>query len=252
MKIGAQMFTMRDFTQNERDLDYTLKAMSEIGYTTVQISAIGQIEAKRVRELCDKYSLEIVLTHTNPDRILFDTKNVIKEHEVMGCKYIGIGAMPKKYTDSGFIHRFVEDYKEPAKEIAESGKLFMYHNHNFEFEKINGKAILDTLVEGFTKDEMGFTLDTYWVQAAGADNLEVIERLKDRIPCVHFKDMGVRGFKTVMEPVGEGNINFKAILQKLEETKMTEHILVEQDECEESPFVCMEKSYKNLLALGLK
>ncbi len=252
MKLGAQLFTMRDFTQTENDFDYTISKMAEIGYKTVQVSAIGQISPKRVREICDKYSLEIAITHTNPDRILFDTKNVIKEHEIMDCKYIGIGAMPKKYTDSRFIHRFISDYKESAKMIADSGKLLMYHNHNFEFEKINGEKIFDTLINGFTKEEMGFTLDTYWIQAAGADVLEWIEILKDRIPCVHLKDMAVRGYKQVMAPVGEGNMNFKAIVKKLSDIGLTQHLLVEQDECEESPFICMEKSYKNIVELGYK
>ncbi len=250
MKLGAQLFTMRDFTQNERDFDYTLEKMAEIGYKTVQVSAIGQISATKVREICDKHGLEIAITHTNPDRILYDTENVIKEHDIMGCKYIGIGAMPKRYIDSEFIHRFISDYKEPAKMMQQSGKLLMYHNHNFEFEKVGGEKIFDTLINGFTKDEMGFTLDTYWIQAAGADVLEWIEILKDRIPCVHLKDMAVRGFKAVMAPVGEGNMNFKAIIEKLSKIGLTEHLLVEQDECEESPFICMEKSYKNIKKMG--
>ena len=35
-----------------------------------------------------------------------------------------------------------------------------------------------------------------------------IERLKDRIPCVHLKDMQVEGFEQRMAPVMEGNLNF--------------------------------------------
>ena len=97
MTLGAQLFTLREYTQTEKDLDYSLGRVAEMGYKTVQISAIGPIAPEKVRELCDKHGLQIVLTHTNQDRILNDTETVIKEHDIMGCDYIGIGMMPRKY-----------------------------------------------------------------------------------------------------------------------------------------------------------
>ena len=48
---------------------------------------------------------------------------------------------------------------------------------------------------------MGITLDTYWVAAAGADVCEWIRLLKDRIPCVHLKDMQIKGWNQIMAPV---------------------------------------------------
>ena len=51
-----------------------------------------------MREICDENGLQIVLTHTDPNRILNDTEAVIREHDIMGCDYIGIGMMPQKYA----------------------------------------------------------------------------------------------------------------------------------------------------------
>lgn len=250
MKLGAQLFTLRDYTQTVKDLDYSLGRVKEMGYQTVQISAIGPIPAEKVRELCDKHGLEIVLTHTDPNRILNDTEAVIREHDVMGCKYIGIGMMPKKYCSPEWLWHFAEDYREPAKKIAAAGKLLMYHNHNIEFQKFNGKLVLDTLLESFAPEELGFTLDTYWVQMGGADVCEWLTKLKGRTPCVHLKDMAVRGWDAVMAPVMEGNLNFPKILRTMEELGGVEHILVEQDICEGSPFDCLKTSYDNLHKLG--
>ena len=56
-----------------------------------------------------------------------------------------------------------------------------------------------------------------------------LERLKDRIPCVHLKDMTVAGRERRMAPVGEGNMNFPAIMKKLDELGTTKYALVEQD-----------------------
>lgn len=250
MTLGAQLFTLRDYTQTEKDLDYSLGRVAEMGYKTVQISAIGPIPAETVRELCDRHGLEIVLTHTDPNRILNDTEAVIKEHEVMGCEYIGIGMMPKKYCSPEWLWHFAEDYKEPAKKIAAAGKLLMYHNHNIEFQKFGGKLVLETLIESFAPEELGFTLDTYWVQMGGADVCDWLTRLKGRTPCVHLKDMAVRGWDPIMAPVMEGNLDFRKILRTLEEVGGVKHLLVEQDICEGSPFDCLKTSYDNLHRLG--
>ena len=219
MTLGAQLYTLRSYTQNEEDLAYCLKKVAEIGYTTVQISAVGPIPAETIRELCDKNNLKIVLTHTDVNRILRDTDAVIREHEIMGCPYIGIGYMPDKYHNGEWITHFAPDFKETAKKIAASGKLLMYHNHDFEFRKIpelSGKRILEYLMENFGPDELGFTLDTYWVQAAGGDVVEWIDALKGRLPCVHLKDMAMEKNGQVMAPVMEGNMNFPRILRHLE------------------------------------
>ena len=107
-------------------------------------------------------------------------------------------------------------------------------------------------MDGLSEDLMGFTLDTFWLQAAGCDVIDWLDRLKDRIPCVHLKDMTVSNRERRMAPVGEGNMNFKGIMKKLDEIGTTKYALVEQDTCYESPFVCMKKSYDNLVKLGYK
>lgn len=252
MILGAQLYTVTSYIQTEKDIRYTLKSIANMGYTTVQVSGMGKIAPTILREICDELSLKIVITHTNPERILNETDQVIREHEILGCDYIGIGGMPEKYRTAAWYEHFAMDFKEPAKKIADAGKLFMYHNHNFEFEKIGGKRIIERLLEDFSPEEIGITLDTYWVQAAGADICEWIEILKDRIHCVHLKDMTVKGFQQLMAPVLEGNINFQAVLEAIEKAGTTKYLLVEQDVCQGSPFDCLQTSYNNLAKLGYR
>ena len=249
MVIGAQLYTLRDYCQNEKDFNLSMKRVAEIGYKTVQVSGIGPISAKKVREICDRYDLKIVITHTPPDRILYDTDNVIADHEILGCKHIGMGAMPNKYRTADWIGQFADDYLEPAKKIAASGKLFMYHNHDFEFERVNGKYILEYLLEAFGPDEMGITLDTYWVQVAGCDVEDWIGKLSGRLPCIHLKDLEMISGKPQMAPIMEGNLNFPKYIKAFEKAG-TEYMLVEQDYCSEDPFTCLKKSYDNLVKLG--
>lgn len=252
MLIGAQCYTVRTFTQTERDFKVAMQRVAAIGYTAVQLSAIGPIEPSVIRGICEDNGLSIVLTHSNPERILSDVDAVIREHETLGCKYIGIGAMPDRYRSADWIDRFSVDFSAPAKAIANAGKLLMYHNHNFEWEKLpSGKTIMDVLLEAMPAELMGVTLDTYWVQAAGADICDWINKLQDRIPCVHLKDMAVKGYEQRMAAVGEGNIDFVKIIKLLTRLGKTEHLLVEQDNCYgDSPFDCLKRSFDYLKGLG--
>ncbi len=261
MKIGAQLYTVRNYTQNEKDFACTIEKIANMGYETVQISGIGEeITPEKARKICDDNGVKIVLTHSDPDRIMNDTERLIEEHDIMGCDYIGIGGMPEKYRNPEWLYHFAMDYKEAAQKIKEAGKLFMYHHHAFEFYRLSAegakeanpdKKMIDYLMEWFTPEEMGFILDTYWVQAAGADPAEWIQKLGNRISCVHFKDMAARkdnGY--MMAPVMEGNLNWQRILKALENTNC-KYALVEQDVCQTSPFDCLKMSFDNLHKAGL-
>lgn len=252
MIIGAQTYTVRDYTQNERDFAVAMERIAEIGYTSVQISAIGPIKPETVRGICDQNGLQIVLTHSNPDRILYETEALIAEHDILGCRYIGLGSMPARYRSAAWIDRFAADFAAPAARIRQSGKRLMYHNHNFEWERLpTGEILLETLLQAMPAELMGITLDTYWVQAAGADVFTWIDRLQDRIPCVHLKDMAVSGGEQRMAAIGYGNMEFEKILKQLKSLGKTEYLLVEQDECYgESPFVNLKRSYDYLNELG--
>ena len=255
MTLGAQLYTLRDYTQNERDLDYCLGRVAEMGYETVQLSCVGPIDPHRIRELCDAHGLKIVLTHADPNRILHDTEAVIRENDIYGCDFIGLGGMPPRYCTEEWIDRFAVDYKLPAQKIAAAGKRFVYHNHAFDFRKIrDGRRQIEILLDAFAPEELGLTLDTYWVQMAGCDVLQWIDRLEGRIPCVHLKDvtMKPRIYDNIpmMMPVGEGNMNFPAILERLRRSPDTRHLLVEQDVCMENAFRCLETSYKNIRKMG--
>ena len=98
-------------------------------------------------------------------------------------------------------------------------------------------------------------LDTYWVQAAGGDPAAWIRKLKGRLDRVHFKDMvfSLEDKKSVIAPIGEGNMNYDAIIEACLVSDV-EIGYVELDDCHgEDPFDCMKRSYNYLTSrYGLK
>lgn len=249
MQIGAQFYTVRDFCKDLESFSETLKKVADIGYKNVQISGTCPYEAEWLKAELDKNGLKCVLTHIPNDDLIGATEKVIENHNVFDCKYVGLGYFDIISNPDENYKKFIDTYSGVAKKLYEGGKYFMYHNHDHEFVKIDGKTILERMVEEIPAEHMGVTLDTYWVQMGGGDIGAWLEKLKGRVPCIHLKDFK-HGPK--MAYLGEGNINFERVFQKAEEAG-TQYMLVEQDNCYDAdPFDCLKKSYEYLKARGFE
>ena len=249
MIIGAQFYTIRDYCKDLDGLAESLKKVADIGYTTVQLSGTCPYDPAWMKEQLDKNGLKCVITHNPADALSNEPERIVRDHNVLDCKYIGLGSHKVKDEDGMRYDDFFTKYLESAKYFKENGKYFMYHNHDHEFRKIDGKLILDKLAEDMPADLMGFTLDTYWVQVGGGDPAQWIEKLSGRVPCIHLKDYSL-GAK--MAVIGEGNINFDRVFETAEKAG-TQYMLVEQDNCNgEDPFDCLRRSYEFLRSRGFR
>lgn len=126
----------------------------------------------------------------------------------------------------------------------------MYHNHHMEFARTGeGREIyLERFLRDFAPEELGFTLDTYWVQAGGGDPVQWLNRLAGESPASISRIWPSRTASPAMAPVYEGNMNFDGILKACEQAG-ARYLLVEQDDCYGAdPFECLAMSYRNLAA----
>lgn len=249
MRIGAQLYTVKKYCKDLDGLAETLKKIADIGYEYVQVSGTCSYEPTWIKEQLDKNGLSCVVTHTPKEQLLENPKKVALDHNVFNCDYVGLGYFLLDFEKNQKPIVLKERYYETAKVLKENGKYFMYHNHDQELAKIDGKCILEHYSELFEPDLMGFILDTYWIQAAGGDPAQWIEKLSGRVPCIHLKD---HTYDKKMAVVGEGNINFDAVFAAAEKAG-TKYMLVEQDKCNgEDPFDCLARSYNNLKSMGFK
>jgi len=250
LKLGAQLYTVRKYTQTENDFADTMKKIAGIGYKYVQVSGIGgDISPAFIKKAAEDNDIKVILTHTSPARIKDETEKVIEDHDVFDCPGIGVGGMfGAPHTEDGF-KQFAEDFAPAVDKIKKSGKVFLYHNHRFEFENFNGKSGIDILLENSDKDGFKLTFDTYWAQAGGVDPAEFIKKYADRIFVTHLKDMTVISDKAEMTEVCTGNMNFKRILRVSEKNNILWHF-VEQDEVRMDAIDSMKVSFDNLMATG--
>lgn len=253
MKIAAQLYTVRAFTQTKDDFADAVKKVAAIGYSGVQLSAHGaDIPAEFIAEACKASGLAICSTHTPPPQILNETDKVIAEHKLFGTDQIGIGMMPEEYrADLAGVKKFISDFLPAALKIKEAGMRFAYHNHEFEFGKFDGKMVIDYLMEGFQSADMQIILDTFWVQAAGCDPVIWIKKVSGKVPKIHYKDYTVHGRDRRFAEIGAGNLNWPAIIDASKSAGV-EWVIVEQDDSYgRDPYDSLKESY-NFLRKGIK
>lgn len=245
MKIGAQLYTVRDFTKTPEALSDTLKRIADIGYSVVQISGTCPFNAEWMKTELEKNGLTAPLIHHGMEGLIKETDNIVSDAKIFGCNTVGLGYCPfDEFGENGFEQRVMPF----AKRINELGLKFAFHNHDNEFGKRDSKKIIfDELLDRFPPELMGIILDVYWVQRGGGDPISWIYKLEGRTEHIHLKDMQV---KQKMSVVGEGNMNFDGILKAAVDTGV-HYGYVEQDDCNgEDPFECLKRSYEFLKAKG--
>lgn len=252
MQIGAQFYTVRNQCQTLEDFALTLRKVADIGYKNVQISGTCPYEAEWLKAQLAANDLKCVLTHIPVPRLVGETQQVIADHHVFGCEHIGLGwyAFNEDKPEESYAN-FMATFPRVAQEIRDGGRYFMYHNHDNEFKLAPGskQIVLEKLAQDIPADVMGFTLDTFWIQAGGGDPAQWVEKLAGRVPVIHLKDYA---YGRRMAVVGEGNINFDRVFEKAEKSG-TKYMLVEQDDCNgEDPIECLRRSYAYLKACGFR
>ncbi len=237
-EFGLQLWSIRDSFTNEADTREAFKKMAAMGYTQAQTAGTyDYISPERFAELAHEFGIDLFSTHYDYKRICEDIEGTVAYHKAIGAKYIGVGGYDMKTKED--VVEFINKYNELAKIYAKHGFKLTYHNHSFEFTRIDGeKTIYDYLMEGFDSENISFCLDSFWAQYAGVNVCGLIERLSGRVDILHLKDMtawvpfelkdgGVLYAPRMIE-VGEGNMDFSAII-KAAEAAGTKYFIVEDE-----------------------
>jgi len=251
--IGLQLYTLRDFLKTPEDIKASMKKVKEIGYKVVQVSGMGPIELKDLKQIMNEAGLISNSAHINYERIVNETDKVIEECKIMGYETLACPYLTNEYRNEAGYVKVAKTLSVAGEKLLKNGVVLTYHNHEFEFEKFNGRLGIEIIYGESDPRYLQTEFDTYWIQFGGGDPAEWILKFKDRTPIVHFKDMGILPDKKhIMMPIGEGNLNWKRILSVLKEAK-TKFYYVEQDNCNGlDPFECIKTSLNNLKKMGIE
>lgn len=242
MKTGIQLWTLRDII--DADLTGTLKALSKIGYNSLEPygfdGSFYTHTASDFRKICNDLGMEITSTHCG---ITADNASLFADKAAeAGLEYL---ILPSFY---GRPEKTLDDFKKVAHEMnligettKKAGIKFGYHNHNFEFQPMEGKLPYVTLLQETNPELVSFQMDLFWVIKGGQDPLSYFEKHPGRFQTWHLKDMAMDGDSCI---VGNGRIQFRELMKHAKAAGL-KRIFVEQEQYSEgTPMHCAEQSFR--------
>jgi sugar phosphate isomerase/epimerase len=259
--IALQLYTIRDAMSS--DAPGSLKKVAEMGYASVELAGYANrkfygYEPAEFRKMVNDLGMEILSSHTQVEALgvtLDNAKIMAEDHAKLGVKYcIQPWVVEDARKTIASYQKMVADWNMVGKIMKEYQIQFGYHNHNFEFQTVEGKVpYFDVFMKEMDPDLLTMEIDLFWITKAGQDPVEIFKRYPGRFQLFHMKDMytkeapfystnGVKDFA----PVGEGIIDFKKILAAKNIAGM-KYMIVEQDSTKDGkPFDAAKTSITNL------
>lgn len=232
--LGLQLYSVRDYMSDPDKADSALKQLSEMGYSEAHTAGQYNMTAEAFAEILTKNGISIIGTHYDYNEIINNPEETIRVHRLWNTTNIGIGGMPveARGTLEG-LKKFINDFNKAAELYAKEGFKLTYHNHHFEFLRIDGKkTLMDYLYEELDPANVSFVLDTCWIHAACASLDQWMDKLAGRIDILHCKDVMLHRANDqlcgTMTEVGNGFVDWKAVIEKAEKIGV-KHYIVEQD-----------------------
>lgn len=194
LSYALQLYSVRD--DMAADFEGTLKKVKEMGYQGVEFAGLYDHSAEEVKKMLHKLELTAVSAHVPYVEMLADPDKVMSDYAEIGCRYIAVPYLEEQYrpgTDA--FPGVIENIKMFGEAAKKHRLMLLYHNHDFEFVKINGKYALDILYDSVSPDLLQTEIDTCWANVAGADPSEYILKYSGRTSVVHLKDFSMPGKK---------------------------------------------------------
>jgi len=257
---GLQLYTIRDAM--DKDPQKSLKRVADIGYVEMEGATYTGtkryygMEPEPFKKLLHDLGLTMPSNHYQlgarkingqyPEgSILHGWEYAIEDAVKMDQDYMVCAYLPESARKSlDDYKRLAEYFNKAGESCQKAGIQFCYHNHDFEFQMIEGEIPYQLLLNSTDKDLVKMEMDMYWVIKGNHDPVALFKEYPGRFPLWHVKDMDNTSRHFFTE-VGNGIIDFKKIFAHADLAGL-QYFFVEQDECPGSPFDSIAQSINYL------
>ncbi len=205
-ELSLQLYSIKNYLK-ENGFDKTFETVSKMGYTGVEFYTFGEHSKEEMKALLKKHNLKAVSAHAGD--VTERPEFYIDYMSYLGAKYI---CCPYANGDTKDV--WLEKAKklnEAGQQAEKSGMKLSYHNHAHEFSMdFNGENPWDILLNN--AEHLYAQPDTYHVISGGYDVYDVLEKYKDKIYTVHFKEITADKGEAA---AGDGIIDFARCLNIL-------------------------------------
>lgn len=241
---AVQQFMLGTVMNNESQARDTLQKMKAAGYDGIELCGfmihpagfmvrmmtkaagmpVGKGGNLDWKNIVKDSGLRVVSLHTDLGSVERDAAAVAAEAKEFDTKYAVITGMYRfAYGEEKAVRDLAARLNKAGEAMAKEGVSLLYHNHNCELQRVNGtQRAYDLLLSDTDPTLVNFEFDSYWFAEGGANPLEWMERLGDRMKLWHINDRGARLTGPAMTPIlktdsaelGTGNMPLEALVEQ--------------------------------------
>ncbi len=248
--IYIQLYSVRN--DIGKDFTGTIQKLGNIGFTGIEAASYNSgkfygLTPTEFKAAIENAGMKVLSSHTggNLAKNIDETNwqevwkwwdQAIADHKAAGMKYIVKPSMPVPKTLAD-LKKYCDYYNQIGEKCNKAGLKFGYHNHAFEFQKIDGQVMYDYMIQNTDPSKVFFQMDVYWVVEGKHDPVAYFNKYPGRFTILHIKDE---------KELGEsGKINFDNIFQNIKNSGM-KYIMVEVEKYNHPPLQSVEMSYNYL------
>lgn len=269
--LGIQLYSIRQQLLN--NAGGAFEKLAAIGYQHVEWFDVTSLDT--LAPLAQSHGLPITSAHVLSPYItgnklmqavipddLNSPEKLIEKLNKFGIKHLVLSYI---FDDE---RQHIDQYKTLAEHLNRVGELgktagiqLCYHNHDFEFQQLNGQRPFDLLLSELHRENVKFELDVFWAKYAGLQPDELITSLGERCALLHLKDLKsmpptlatthTPADEAQFKPVGSGLIDFEKILSAAKQVGV-DNVFVEQDHNTGHIFEDLQSSFNYLQTLNIK
>ena len=237
-EIAFQMYSVRALIGNPnkyaQNHESTLKALAKMGYTAIEAANYDNgklygVTPEQFKADIEAAGMEVLSSHVghnlnneelksgNFDDALKWWAQCIDTHKRAGMKYIvnpGVN-FPNTLAEADVICKYLNKVGEM---VNAAGMKFGYHNHSYEFNKVEGQVWYDYMIKHTDADKVFYEMDVYWAVRGQVSPVEYFKKYPNRFTLLHIKDH---------KEFGEsGMVGFDAIFNNADKAGL-KHLVVE-------------------------
>jgi sugar phosphate isomerase/epimerase len=238
--VGVQLYSVRK--EMMADAIGTLTRLGNIGYQEIESAQSEKgnyygLAPKEIKKILKDQGMTLRSGHTHIDK---NWQKSIDEAAEAGQEYIICSVLPSPGQTIENYQKSADMFSQAGEQCKKSGVLFGYHNHESEFQTVDGQVLYDVLMNRVQAELVHMEMDLGWVIAAGKDPLAYFGKYPGRFPLWHLKDMNVSEKKSV--EFGKGSVDIITLLKHGKEAGL-KYYFVEQEEYALNAFDSLEYDY---------
>ena len=250
-KVGLQLYSLRDVIF--KDAKGVLKSVADFGYKELETfgHAGGKIFGMTVSEYgayVKSLGMKTISGHYGMDILEKNWEQTCDEAKSLGQTYVTVPWLNEEYYKTlDALKKTCETVNKAAQIAKAKGLKTAYHNHAFEFNKVEGQVMFDVMLAELDPKLVSMEMDIFWVVNAGQDPIQYFEKHPGRFEQWHVKDMD-KSDKNRNADVGTGAIDFVKIFANAKKSGM-KHFYIEQETYPGTSTDSIKASIKNLLGI---